>query len=96
MTENQVTFYLRNREVDNAVQLTNENLDLVNSSKPIRFLIHGWLAARNTTWYIEATDAYLNKGDYNIIQVDWADPASHEYDFSANCTKPVGKEEFLQ
>lgn len=79
--------YSRDRDVE--VQLTNETLSLVNSSKPTRFLIHGWIAARNTTWFIDATDAYLIKGDYNVIQVDWSEPASQ--DDALGCVESVGK-----
>lgn len=90
VTEDQVTFYLRNRELHNKIKLTNNNLGLVNSSKPTRFLVHGWTGSHNTAWFAEATDAYLIKGDYNVIQVDWSEPANEEFYESANNTKAVG------
>lgn len=93
VTEDQVTFFLYNREsYRNGVQLTDDNLNLVNKTKPLHFLIHGWIASRNTSWFIEATDAYLNKGDYNVIQVDWSEPASQPVEDSRNATKPVGED----
>lgn len=90
VTENQVTFFLSNREQNSKVQLTDQNLSLLNSSKPTRFLVHGWTGSHNTTWFAEATEAYLFKGDYNVIQVDWSEPASEEFYVSANNTKAVG------
>lgn len=90
VADDQVTFYLHSRKNDVEIQLTDKNLNLVNSSQPTRFLIHGYTGSHYTGWFIQATDIYLSKGDYNVIQVDWAEPASHDFNTSANCTKPVG------
>lgn len=73
----QVTFYLRNKELGDAeIQLTFENLNVVDVSKPIYFLSHGWMGSRNASWVVEATEAYLSTRDYNVVQVDWSGPAS--------------------
>lgn len=72
---------MQNRELgENEVQLTFENLNVVDSSKPIYFLTHGWNGGtgRNESWIADATEAYLTVGDNNVVQVDWSGPVSEE------------------
>lgn len=48
----------------------------MNASKKIYFLTHGYRSSRQESWLDEATEALLNKADYNVVQVDWSGPAS--------------------
>lgn len=91
VTEDQVTFFLHNRNYgDGEAQLTFQNLDIVNTSKPIFFLIHGKGATRNSTWYYETTDAYLAAGDYNVVQVDYSGPAGQDEEGAVRDAEFVG------
>lgn len=38
-----------------------------NSALPTIFIIHGWLNNRETNYISEIKDAYLERGDYNIV-----------------------------
>ncbi|XP_017469969.1 PREDICTED: phospholipase A1 2-like [Rhagoletis zephyria] len=44
-----------------------------NASWPVRFSIHGWNGQTTTCSNAAIKDAYLAKGDYNVILVDWTD-----------------------
>lgn len=87
--DEEVTFYLYNY-ANNGTLLTGDNLDVVDVSLPFVFIIHGWTSAANDTFVSELTDAFLSKGDYNIIPVDWSTPADDFYTQSAEYTQDVG------
>lgn len=92
LTEDQVTFYLFNRQSgDDELQITRKNLYLLNNSLPFVFLIHGYNRSHTQDWIEESTEEYLINGDYNVVQVDWSVPAAQTYDISSNLTKPVGR-----
>lgn len=63
----------------------------INKSKPFKFIIHGWIENNRRHWYETITKKFLEKGDFNIIQVDWELPARTAYVSSAANTKMVGK-----
>ncbi|XP_067623817.1 phospholipase A1 2-like [Eurosta solidaginis] len=44
-----------------------------NASWPVRLSIHGWNGQTTTCSNAAIKDAYLNKGDFNVILVDWSD-----------------------
>ncbi|XP_064552767.1 pancreatic triacylglycerol lipase-like [Drosophila montana] len=44
-----------------------------NKDHPTRFVIHGWTKSYLDSLTIIITKAWLSRGDYNIIVVDWAD-----------------------
>lgn len=73
--EEQITFWLATQNAEE-VQLTNKTLGLVNPENPIKVLVHGWLASRFTEWYKKMKEAYFERGNYSIIEVDWEKPAS--------------------
>lgn len=41
------------------------------SSRPTRFIVHGWNNQGDSAVNIEITAAYLRQGDFNVIVVDW-------------------------
>lgn len=71
--------------------MTFENLDVVDVNKRIYFLTHGWLAARNTSWVVDATEAYLSTGDYNVVQVDYSDAANQSAEDAVKDSIILGK-----
>lgn len=93
--EEQVGFYLRTRELGlEEVKLNKQNLYLLENELSINFLIHGYNKSRKTQWVEAATQAFLSKENYNIIQVDWFEPAHQEYEISTNNTEIVGRHSF--
>lgn len=57
-----------------------------------KILIHGYGDTGTTDWVIRVKDRYLQKGDYNVISVDWRRLANTApfYNVAAANTKPVG------
>ena len=47
-----------------------------NPNLPVKVLVHGWLGSQTIPFNIEVTAAYLRRGDFNVIVVDWAVGAS--------------------
>lgn len=87
--EEEVTFYLYNYAV-NGSQITTDDLEMVDVSLPLVFIVHGWSSAANDSFVEELTDAYLSKGEYNVVPVDWSSPADDFYTDSAEYTRDVG------
>lgn len=50
----------------NAIKATTHN-----SAHPTRFIIHGWNNDQNAAVNKLITEAYLTRGDFNVIVVDW-------------------------
>ena len=42
-----------------------------NAAHPTRFLIHGWLNNKTANVNVLSTEAYLRRGNFNVIVVDW-------------------------
>lgn len=89
VTPDQVTFYLYTRG-SNAKVINKANVQTV-PSKPTIIVTHGYTDNSNLTWIQNITQTYLQKGDYNVITVDWHVPAFLDYATSARNTRPVGK-----
>lgn len=87
--EDEITFWLINKEGEE-YQLTDDNLNLVDPEKKTKFLIHGWLSSRFTDWYGEIEEAFFSVGDFNIIEVDWAEPSLQQHIIAYNNTFIVG------
>ncbi|XP_066142156.1 phospholipase A1-like [Euwallacea fornicatus] len=85
-----VQFYFLSREISEPVLLTLESNDLLDGSKETKILIHGWLENHKRSWYKAIAGEYLKGNDYNIIQVDWEQPARLPYLHSSKITKDVG------
>lgn len=87
--EDEVTFHLYTRD-QTKLQITLQNLCEVDSTKDFKFIIHGWIAARNESWIAELTEAYLEAGDYNVIHVDWSQLAAQTADIAIENANDVG------
>ncbi|XP_075152347.1 phospholipase A1-like [Haematobia irritans] len=44
----------------------------INASHPTRIIIHGWMSQSRGTFNLDVKNAYLKRGDYNVIVVDWS------------------------
>lgn len=91
-TEN-VNFAVRTRQ-----RRSNQNfqkaLDVnsVNIQLPFKFLVHGWLDWGNNSWIQNMSYAYFERGDYNVIAVNWHNLAQQTYYVSATrATRQVGR-----
>ncbi|XP_004524258.1 phospholipase A1-like [Ceratitis capitata] len=58
---------------------------------PTRFLIHGWTQGYEADMNVMIRDAWLSRGDYNIIVVDWGRARSIDYASSVIAVPGVGK-----
>lgn len=86
-----VNMYLFTRSYPvNPVVLTLDNAALLNNGKPIKIVIHGWQNNGLMNWLNNTRLAYLQKGDFNVVQVDWSAIASKFYSISADGTRGVG------
>lgn len=68
------------------------NTTQINPGKPLKIIIHGYLSAASNDWVRQITKAYLSTVNANVIEVDWAEPASSVfYPNAAASTKSVAK-----
>lgn len=64
-----------------------------NSNHPTRIIIHGWQNSYLDAVNVDLRNAYLKKGEYNVICVDWsANAKSVNYPLAAQKVKGVGKQ----
>lgn len=75
----------------NGIVLTKDNLNEVDIASTLVFVIHGWRTTVNTTNIKDLLNAYLKKGNYNVVQVDWSKLAFKTYPESAVYVKDIGK-----
>ncbi|XP_048506960.1 phospholipase A1 VesT1.02-like [Athalia rosae] len=80
-----ITFNLFTRKNPTAGQnLTLNSMTSVRESnfhnnRPTRFITHGWRSSQFSDICVVIRDAYLSKGDYNVIVVDWSSIAGSFY-----------------
>lgn len=92
---NDVNYYLytkENPEVPVLLKRSYLKSSPVNPDHEVKLLTHGWLENANRTYLKELTKAYLKRGDYNIIVIDWQRPAQFDYTIASRNTKSVGKD----
>jgi pimeloyl-ACP methyl ester carboxylesterase len=81
------------RERPNYVQVMfNSNLgDVLDLSKPMAFLVHGWFDDVNKTWVKTTIADYVKFVDTNACAVDWSMLARVDYAQAASRTQKVGQ-----
>lgn len=92
---NDVNYYLFTRQYPKERVLLKRSYlksSPVNPDHEVKFIIHGWMENSNRTYVRALTNAYLRRGEYNVIAVDWARPAQFDYTISARNTKSVGRD----
>lgn len=62
----------------------------MDKSKPFKYITHGFLENALVKHFIDIKNAFLKKGDFNVILVDWSGPALNGYRLAAEHTKGVG------
>ncbi|XP_017101007.3 phospholipase A1 [Drosophila bipectinata] len=91
-----VNFYLytsSNPTKGKSIKATAKSIDAsnFNAAHPTRFVIHGWTQSYVNSMNKDIRDAWLSKGDYNIIVVDWARARSVDYATSVMAVAKTGK-----
>ncbi|XP_030371268.1 phospholipase A1 VesT1.02-like [Scaptodrosophila lebanonensis] len=84
ISTNAVNFYLytkSNPTKGQEITSTSKSIEdsHFNKDHPTRFVIHGWTQSYTDSMNTEITSAWLSKGDFNIIVVDWARARSKDY-----------------
>jgi pancreatic triacylglycerol lipase len=93
---NAVSFYLytkSNPQKGQQILATRQSIQNsnFNPSYPTRFVIHGWTQSYTEQMYVDITNAWLSKGNFNVIVVDWARARSVEYASSVLAVPGAGK-----
>ncbi|KAH8306409.1 hypothetical protein KR018_010765, partial [Drosophila ironensis] len=91
-----VNFYLytkSNPTKGKSIKATDKSIAAsnFNGAHPTRFVIHGWTQSYLNSMNKDIRDAWLSKGDYNIIVVDWARARSVDYATSVLAVAKTGK-----
>ncbi|XP_046737696.1 pancreatic triacylglycerol lipase-like [Diprion similis] len=93
---NTITFNLYTRNNPGTAQiLTLNSIASVTgsnflSSRPTRFVTHGWNSNQRSDACVVIRDAYLTAGDYNVIVVDWSSIAGTAYNTASGSVGSVG------
>ncbi|XP_075979755.1 pancreatic triacylglycerol lipase-like [Anticarsia gemmatalis] len=74
--------------MNNANSIRNSNF---NPNAPTVVIAHGWLSNQNTGLNPTIRDAYLGKGEANVIVLDWRRLAMSNYVTAANGVPAVGR-----
>ncbi|KAK9892111.1 hypothetical protein WA026_018314 [Henosepilachna vigintioctopunctata] len=89
----QLTFYLvtaENLKNPRKIDFYNPG-DIAKTKGKIYFLIHGWMASMNSSWYSDMAESLTRANpDTHVVQVNWDGPASDNYAFSAFDTESAG------
>nr|XP_019562534.2 pancreatic triacylglycerol lipase-like [Aedes albopictus] len=89
-----ITFWCGNRNNPNLVQtMVNDSsmASKISKSKPLVFIIHGWLDNRSRNWIKDMTADYLTYFDTNVCVVDWGNLAIFGYYMAFQHTFTVAK-----
>lgn len=88
----EVNFFYFSNDANNTEIYTNDSsLGYVDVTLPIAVIVHGWEDDSNDTWVEVLTDLYVAQGEYNVITVDWAEPADSFYIVSVEDVRAVGE-----
>ncbi|XP_073822216.1 phospholipase A1-like [Musca autumnalis] len=73
----QMNFYLFKRAFPDCGREISLNDDSIyscglNASHPTRIIIHGWMSQSRGSFNLDVKNAYLKRGDYNVIVADWS------------------------
>ncbi|XP_073816158.1 phospholipase A1-like [Musca autumnalis] len=96
LSTNKVSFYLytqSNPTTAHEITATTKSIDAspFNPKNPTRITIHGWTSSKSDYVNSGIRSAYLNKGDYNMITIDWARARSIDYASSVLAVPGAGQ-----
>uniref|UniRef100_A0A1I8PLD0 Lipase domain-containing protein n=1 Tax=Stomoxys calcitrans TaxID=35570 RepID=A0A1I8PLD0_STOCA len=82
MPKLQMNFYLFKRDFPNCgreISFDEESIytSMLNASHPTRIIIHGWMSQSRGSFNLDVKNAYLKRGDYNVIVADWSANAAN-------------------
>ncbi|KAF2883717.1 hypothetical protein ILUMI_22467 [Ignelater luminosus] len=80
--------YYSNQNSTKPIQLNSSNLKQVSSKLPTKMILHGWFGSATGPSEIAVKDAYLKRGDYNVIFVNWEKHAMVNY-AQAHCSLKI-------
>lgn len=89
VTEDDVSFFLYNQS-ENGTTIKSPG-EIQPSSNNIVFITHGWVATGNESTMVDLAQAFVNKGNYTAVTVDWSLLAYELYTVSAGSVPGVGK-----
>ncbi|XP_044315044.1 phospholipase A1-like [Drosophila rhopaloa] len=95
-SSNEVSFYLytRNNPTE-GIEIENEASSVQDShfdkGLPTRFVIHGWKGRYTDSMNVDITKAWLSKGDFNVIVVNWDRSQYVDYAMSVRAVPEAGK-----
>jgi pancreatic triacylglycerol lipase len=74
--ESDINLLLFTRQNPSTEQQIFQNIDSIsssnfNSSKEVRFIVHGWLESGRQGFSIDLKDAFLKAVDTNVVIIDW-------------------------
>ncbi|XP_065174106.1 lipoprotein lipase-like isoform X2 [Atheta coriaria] len=87
LADEPVKFYLYTRQYPFNSLVINNNVSLINPKLPVKMLVHGWTEHYYVEWCKKLTAAYLKKGLYNVIVLDWSSRGDADY-ISASLAVP--------
>ncbi|XP_059156353.1 pancreatic lipase-related protein 2-like [Physella acuta] len=74
----------------NAASVTGSHF---SASRGTKFIVHGFSSSGTTQWIMSLKDKLLNKGDFNVIAVDWGKGAAAPfYDLASSNIRVVATE----
>ncbi|XP_073816185.1 phospholipase A1-like [Musca autumnalis] len=96
LTTNPVNYYLYTKSnPTNGYEITattaSINASPFNAKNPTRITIHGWTSSKDDYVNSGIRQAFLQKGDYNMITVDWGRARSVDYASSVLAVPGVGE-----
>lgn len=89
-TQVQLLLYTRQNRKSPIIVSDNSTIE-INRDRDFKFIIHGWLSEAASEWTEEMKESFLDKGDYNVVKVDWHEPAHFRYSLSSQATREVGR-----
>ncbi|KAL3869916.1 hypothetical protein ACJMK2_042538 [Sinanodonta woodiana] len=88
--------YTRSNQIEAQILMAGDAGRLRSSNfittRPTRFIIHGFLQHGQVKWIKDMADEFLKKEDCNVIAVDWGDGAWLPYTQAVANTRIVGNE----
>ncbi|XP_055627638.1 lipase member H-A-like [Toxorhynchites rutilus septentrionalis] len=85
-----VIFWVANRKAPNLTEVQESDLtSKIDMSKPIVFIIHGWIDTGSRNWILDMVNDYLQFADVNVCVVDWGKLAIHGYTIAVKNTYKV-------
>lgn len=84
MSRMNMNFYLFKQdfpECGRELRISDEREEILragfNPRQPTRIIIHGWMSQSRGSFNRDVKNAYLKRGDYNVIIVDWSASATN-------------------